>query len=84
MDDCNVYEEDGGIVIHCPPVGMTLTKDQARKIMVMLKDVLTEYKCPKCNSKNLHTAYCDDEAESLSCEECNYSADIKEFVRKDG
>ena len=38
------------------------------------------YQCPKCDSKNLHTAYCDDEQESLSCEDCNYSSDIKEFV----
>lgn len=40
------------------------------------------YQCPRCESKNLHTAYCDDEQESLSCEDCNYSNDIKEFVQE--
>ena len=38
-------------------------------------------KCPKCGSKNSHTAYCDDEQESISCELCNYSGDIKEFEK---
>lgn len=37
--------------------------------------------CPKCGSNNLHTAYSDDEDESLSCEWCEYSGDIKEFVQ---
>lgn len=38
------------------------------------------FNCPKCNSTNLHTAYLDDAEESISCENCDYVGDIKEFT----